>query len=97
MEQILPGKSYYNNFKNANGVMPPRGKSKKVKMQQITVVCSMCSTVHDLSVNKSGYLKWINKEELIQDALPSLNAETRELLISKVCGKCFKKLTGGFQ
>ena len=57
----------------------------------VAVPCRLCDTVHDLTVNVEGYVNW-QAGEFIQDALPELSCDERELLISGACGACFDKL-----
>jgi hypothetical protein len=38
------------------------------------------------------YAAWKKKKKLIQDAMPYLEADLRELFLSKTCGSCFDKL-----
>tara|TARA_Y100000361_G_C11022820_1_gene270533 strand:- start:128 stop:340 length:213 start_codon:yes stop_codon:yes gene_type:complete len=57
----------------------------------VAVPCRLCDTVHDLTVNVEGYVNW-QAGEFIQDALPELSCDERELLISGTCGACFDKL-----
>ena len=37
---------------------------------------------------------WVSGDKYIQEALPYLTAAERELLISKTCDKCWKKMYG---
>lgn len=56
------------------------------------VVCRVCGTKHNVIVPAAGYLKWAKGQAKIQEALPSLTEDERELLVSGICGKCFDKL-----
>ena len=60
----------------------------------VAVPCRLCDTVHDLTVNVEGYVNW-QAGEFIQDALPELSCDERELLISGTCGACFEVAYGG--
>jgi len=40
------------------------------------------------------FIRWEEEGELIQNALPYLSADERELLISGICGGCFDKMFG---
>tara|TARA_R100001082_G_scaffold17964_1_gene8942 strand:- start:238 stop:450 length:213 start_codon:yes stop_codon:yes gene_type:complete len=57
----------------------------------VAVPCRLCDTVHDLTVNVEGFVNW-QAGEFIQEALPELSCDERELLISGTCGTCFDKL-----
>lgn len=60
---------------------------------KIDVCCKWCEKSHELEVRKSGLNRW-KKGELIQDVLPELSADERELLISRTCGKCWDAMFG---
>lgn len=55
--------------------------------------CKMCGLVHDIEVDRVGFWKW-RDGELIQNALPNVSLDNRELMISGICGKCFDDLFG---
>ena len=57
----------------------------------VAVPCRLCDTVHDLTVNVEGFVSW-QAGEFIQDALPELSCDERELLISGTCSTCFDEL-----
>lgn len=61
---------------------------------QIEVKCAMCGTVHTILVPVAGYRLWASGQMKIQDALPSLSADERELLMSGICGRCFDRVFG---
>ena len=55
--------------------------------------CRMCgnrSTLHD--VDALGYIRWKELGEMIQDALPQLDEDQRELLISGTHAHCWEKM-----
>lgn len=60
----------------------------------IQKTCFSCKTVHSIEVPSEDVQKW-RQGALIQDAMPYLCADTRELLISSTCGTCFDRLFGG--
>lgn len=60
----------------------------------VEVTCVVCGTKHTILVPTAGYKKWASGQALIQDALPGLSADERELLISNVCPRCFDKAFG---
>jgi len=60
-----------------------------------TQPCRMCgnrSTLHD--VDALGYIRWSELGEMIQDALPGLDDDQRELLISGTHAHCWEKMWG---
>ena len=57
----------------------------------VAVPCRMCQETTDLKVNFQGFVNW-KSGELIQDALPELSADERELLISGTCNECWQQL-----
>ena len=59
----------------------------------LNVNCMHCDTREKIQVNYADFHAWKNGT-LIQDALPYLDADQRELLISKTCGPCFDKMFG---
>lgn len=61
---------------------------------QIEVECVMCHTKHTILVPLAGYKLWASGQMKIQDALPGLSADERELLMSGICGRCFDKVFG---
>ena len=60
----------------------------------IEVECRMCGKQYNLKAEKEDIQKWMNGMN-IQDALPYMPAEQRELLISGTCPECWDKLFGG--
>lgn len=54
----------------------------------IEIRCDYCHKVHTIICKEEDYQKWIGGD-LIQCAFPYLSADDRELMISKICGKCF--------
>lgn len=60
----------------------------------IQVTCTDCKETKTFQVSKSGYDRWV-KGELIQNALPEVPFDEREILISQTCSQCFDKLFEG--
>ena len=56
------------------------------------VTCKVCGAKHVIIIPAAGYLKWAKGQAKIQDALPGLTDDERELLMSGICGKCFDKM-----
>ena len=57
----------------------------------VPAACRCCQGVFCVEVDAVGYEQW-KAGELTQNAMPTLSAEERELLISKACGDCWNKL-----
>lgn len=55
---------------------------------RIQKICVKCDTEVLISVGYHDYEAWQNGE-FIQDAMPYLTADQREILISGICGDCF--------
>ena len=56
-------------------------------------MCIQCGTTVHISVLKPDFEKW-QGGELIQDAMPYLSPDEREILISGTCGPCFDRMFG---
>lgn len=61
-------------------------------MNPITVsaTCPFCGQKQHTKVDLSGFLAW-RSGVLIQDALPELSADDRELLLTGICQDCWPK------
>ena len=57
----------------------------------IEVSCVVCGDKHTILVPTAGYKMWASGQAKIQDALPGLSADEREMLMSGICPKCFDK------
>ena len=56
--------------------------------------CIMCNSQNFVRVVESDFDAWRNGE-LIQNALPYLDVNQRELLQTRICGTCFDALPFG--
>lgn len=63
-------------------------------MIEVYLTCRMCNTDFGLKVEKDDLARFQNGEH-IQDVMPYLTADERELFISGICGKCFDHLFEG--
>lgn len=54
----------------------------------IKVKCNFCGVVETIPVDSADYTAW-KGGKLTQDAFPYLDADRREMLISKTCGGCW--------
>lgn len=62
-------------------------------MITVAVECPFCGCVNFINVSVEGYTAWKNGE-LIQNALPELSADEREMLISGICSDCWNGMFG---
>ena len=60
----------------------------------VEIECRICGKQYNLKAEKEDIQKWMNGMN-IQDALPYMPAEERELLISGTCPECWNKMFGG--
>ncbi len=57
---------------------------------EFTLKCVNCGSIHTVVINnKRGFVSWMYEDVFIQNAMPNLNVDNRELLISAICPKCF--------
>ena len=61
---------------------------------RLRVICRICGDGFEITVSKEAYERW-KGGELIQDAMPELDEDARELLISRTCGICWDTLFEG--
>lgn len=57
----------------------------------LKVKCQYCGKIVSIEVNPDELKRW-KSGELIQRAMPSLNASQRELLLSNTCNDCWNRL-----
>jgi len=60
-------------------------------MKKYQVICKYCKKDYTIEAKRSDMQRWYGGE-LIQNALPYLNADERELLVTRICGDCWDKL-----
>ena len=65
-----------------------------VEKTTLWATCNRCKDQVEMKVVQVDYEAWENGK-LIQDAMPYLSADEREVLISGICGPCFDKMFGG--
>ena len=58
----------------------------------IRIKCVSCGKTFTLEVEKENWEKY-TRGSMLQDALPELTADERELIINQLCGTCFNKIT----
>jgi hypothetical protein len=59
--------------------------------KDVVINCKQCDKSFKIRVPVEGFLRWVGGE-LIQNALPNLSSEKRELLISHTCPDCWEQL-----
>jgi hypothetical protein len=59
-------------------------------MNIYSIACRLCDYVEKIEITDEQQKRL--KKDLIQDVLPHLSADTRELILSKTCGTCFDRL-----
>lgn len=60
----------------------------------VDVDCRICGKTHRLLVDEPDLNAW-QSGECIQNAMPYLTADERELLISHTCGECWAEMFMG--
>ena len=63
---------------------------RKGRTITITTHCDLCGKNHDVTVDYDQYRKW-NGGMLIQNAMPDLSADDREMLQTGICPQCWEK------
>ena len=57
----------------------------------LEIQCRKCGRLVDVFVNMDDFYAW-QDGKLIQDALPYLTPDEREIIMSNICGPCFDKM-----
>ena len=60
----------------------------------LDITCLECNTNQTIVLDKERYIKWQTGTS-IQRVFPEIDLDTRELMISGICGSCFDKLFDG--
>ena len=58
----------------------------------VAVPCKKCNGMNEIEVDFEKFIAWRSGKMLIQEALPELDADQRELLISGICPKCWDEM-----
>lgn len=73
-------------------------RTTQIKPIEVTVQCVICGTPHIIQIaNVEGYNGWLHNAGNIQDLLPELSANDRELLISGIYKDCFDRMFAGYE
>lgn len=59
-------------------------------MREIKIKCKFCGKIQAVNVDEKRYSKWVGGE-LIQKAMPDLNAFDRDVLVLELCHDCLSK------
>lgn len=63
---------------------------------KVNITCRFCSKDQQIEVPAEGYWKWKRDRRVsIQEAMPKVDVDTRECLISNICLKCVKRIFNG--
>lgn len=60
----------------------------------IATQCPQCGDTKDIAVPLAQYMRW-SEGELIQHAMPQLDADDRERCITGICPACWEREFGG--
>lgn len=60
-----------------------------------SITCKMCAEPCEMELPAKGFFRWHVDGELIQNAMPELSPDVREILISGICGSCFDRMFSG--
>lgn len=65
------------------------------RTKELTLRCCWCTKQQPpIMVDPDDYDRWQKNGELIQNAMPYLTADEREMLISRTCGTCWESMFG---
>ena len=67
----------------------------KINKKKTTIVttCPFCGHINFIEVNESDYFDW-DDGTLIQNALPYLSADEREMIKTGICPTCWDSMFG---
>lgn len=103
LEEILKLKNTYDKEdEKINTILDslePERKKRYQKLKNVNIkypiTCETCGKRINMYLNHSQYMrviKYLDGDGLIQEMLPDLSEEYRELILSGNCGECFKKI-----
>lgn len=58
----------------------------------IVIACRTCGEDRVIDCTDEQYVAWKENHMLIQNAMPDVPKEQRELLLSGICGACFNRM-----
>ena len=59
---------------------------------KVTASCVYCGRSVTVTIEEELFDKWRKGYEAIQDIMPDVSPDDREIFISNICGSCFDKL-----
>ena len=68
-------------------------ENRMMAQDKVACQCTRCQDLHILLVEAEDLAAW-RGGQLIQNAMPYLSPDEREILISGVCGRCFDEMFG---
>lgn len=63
-------------------------------MLTFLIQCLVCKNKIEIEMTHAQLRDYHKGEKLIQEVFPEKSADEREILLSRICGKCFDKITG---
>ncbi len=54
--------------------------------------CPRCKQFHAINVPAEGFHSWQRGEKTLQEALPDVNANVRQMLVDGICPDCWNKI-----
>lgn len=63
-------------------------------MLDVPITCPFCGKRYTVKVPSKGYFDWSVRGRLIQHAMPEVDANVREALISGICQECWDRTMG---
>jgi hypothetical protein len=60
-------------------------------MKKVAITCRSCKEESTFDITTQQWLE-IKRGKKIQDVLPNLSVDERELFISKICGSCYDRM-----
>ncbi len=56
--------------------------------------CPECGKPHEVHATLEQYIRYMNREDLVQNIFPELSSVEREYLITGYCEECWNKMFG---
>lgn len=61
-------------------------------MITVLTYCPLCEQFHEINVPAEGFHSWQRGEKTLQEALPDVNANVRQMLVDGICPDCWNKI-----
>lgn len=75
-----------------------KNTAKGAKIVRVGARCRLCNRVESVDLTENQFIKfqmWEQRLILIQDAIPEVAPELREMFVSGTCPKCWDEMFGG--